>query len=473
MIPGDVGAVGYQPSVSIRPSEREIYKELWETDEYRQVSPGEDCAEEFVAIARPPKGASVLDIGCGTGRGALHLALLHGLDVTMLDFASNCLDADIVPMLDAQPHALRFVEHDLGKPIPVSAVYGFCADVMEHIGPQKLDIVLDNILMAAQHCFFQIATEPDVCGRLVGHKLHLTVKPYKWWLKKFRDRDCVIHWSKNGGNCCSFYVSAWQDAHAIVDIGILNIAEDVIQANVKHNIAQGWDQVHPHETNDTEVMILGGGPTLSGFLPDIIENRANGIKLVTLNGAYNWALENGLVPSAQIIVDAREFNARFTSPVVEDCKYLIASQVDPSVLEGLPRDRTLLWHTSADAIRDILDEQYEVWWGIPGGSTVLLRAIPLLRMLGFRKFHLYGCDSCLTDDAHHAYAQPENDEELVIPVTIGNRVFRCHVWQASQAQEFIDLIKCMGEEMEIEVYGDGLLAHIITTGADSAQLEKE
>jgi hypothetical protein len=103
---------------------------------------------------------------------------------------------------------------------------------------------------------------------------------------------------------------------------------------------------------------------------------------------------------------------------------------------------------------------------IPGGSTVLLRAIPLLRMLGYHRFHLYGCDSCLTGDAHHAFSQPENDDRAVVPVMVtGGRVFYCHPWMSSQAREFVTMIQKLGETFDMIVHGDGLLAHIVNTGA--------
>jgi len=212
------------------------------------------------------------------------------------------------------------------------------------------------------------------------------------------------------------------------------------------------------------VVILGGGPSLPKELETIRKLKDSGAKIVTLNGAYHWALEHGLGPVTQIVVDARPFNARFTHPVADGCKYLIASQCDPSVLEGLPKSRTWLWHTSADFIRPLLDEHCSVWFGVPGGSTVLLRAIPLLRMLGFHLFHLFGCDSCVTE-THHAYAQPENDAEALLPVTCGGEVFQCQPWQIGQAQEFISLIQVLGSEFDLAVYGGGLLQHILETGA--------
>ena len=221
---------------------------------------------------------------------------------------------------------------------------------------------------------------------------------------------------------------------------------------------------------------MGGGPSLNDFADEIKKNRADGVKLITLNGAYNWALHHGLTPSATIVVDARPFNARFTKPVVDDCKYLLASQCDPSVFEGLPKDRTYIWHTMAEQLHEVLDAQYGAggWYAIPGGSTVLLRAIPLMRMLGYSKFILYGCDSCLKGDEHHAFEQDENNAPYSIPVIVnpGGRVFQCHASMISQAQEFIGLVQQLGDVIELDVKGDGLLAYILEVGAELADVRR-
>lgn len=457
-----------------RPDEKEIYRQMWERAEYRSYAPGEQCVQEFLNQAKPRPNSTLLDLGCGTGRAGLLLALIGGLNVTLLDFADNCLDEDIRPMLATQSHALRFVEADLTQPITEVAQYGFCADVLEHIPPDAVDRVLDNCLKACQHCFFQISTQPDAMGALIGHPLHLTVQPYSWWLRRFAERDCIIHWSSNRGGHCLFYVTAWADGQEVVDVGILNTEESQVLENVRHNIAAGWGQVQPYETQDTEVMILGGGPSMPAYEEQIRQMRANGVKLVTLNGAYNWAIEHGIQPSAQIVVDAREFNNRFTRPVVDGCKYLIASQCHPSVLEGLPHERTLLWHTSATFITEALDAHYKEtdWYAVMGGSTVLLRAIPLLRMLGFQKFHLFGCDSCVMNGEHHAYEQPENSNELIAPVICGSKTFYCAPWMTAQATEFMGLVGALGDEIELQIYGDGLLAYLLEYGAELAMEEE-
>jgi hypothetical protein len=398
------------------------------------------------------------------------LAIMGNLRVRMLDFALNCLDEDVRNALTTQSHMLEFWQHDLTKPVPFSERYGYCTDVMEHIPPEDVDQVLYNILIAAQHVFFQISCEDDVCGKLIGKPLHLSVHPYEWWLKKLQSLDAVIHWSADYGSHCCFYVSAWQGGQAFSDVGTLNVEESQVRANVTANVKGDWMQVAPHLANDDDVMLIGGGPTLNEHLDTIKQLRAEGVKLVTLNGAYNWALEHGLKVSATVVVDAREFNKRFVRPVQDDTKYLIASQCDPALFEGLPKDRTYMWHTSVELISDILDEHLkDGWYIVPGGCTVLLRAIPLLRMLGYKRFHLFGCDSCVAPQGHHAYPQPENDEACVIDAIVGDRVFQCHAWHVAQAQQFIDLVEVFKDEIELEIWGDGLLKHIVTTGAKIAE----
>ena len=93
-------------------------------------------------------------------------------------------------------------------------------------------------------------------------------------------------------------------------------------------------------------------------------------------------------------------------------------------------------------------------------------------MLGFKRFHLFGCDSCLSEDEmHHAYKQEENDGQLVMPVNVSGKVFNCNPWMVSQAQEFIDLIKMLGDEIELAIYG-GLLHHILESGASYADIKE-
>lgn len=588
-------------------TEQQKYEEMWKHPEYRKVAPGEHAWMHFIQVARPRPGTTVIDFGCGTGRGAFMLALMGPkLKVAMVDFAENCLDDDVRQIMEEQPHALSFTQADLSQEIPVTAEFGFCTDVLEHIPPEQVDAVLQNILKAAQHVYFQISCTDDSCGALIGEPLHLSVHPASWWLEKFQALGCQVHFVEDRKENVILYATAWATGREIVNVGTLNTEDETIIANVRKNlgpqypnmifgdaVATGiyycskpidspefraadtllkdlvpgwrqeeegrdhdlwhlegvlfppwkevdgspekrvepneesggrnpddelriaywwgnsnlyvscsmatwetallaaggtlarWNQIRPHLPNGVEVMIVGGGPSLEGQLETIRRFREEGKLLVTMNGAYNWALEKGLKVSGTIVCDARPFNARFTHPVAEGTYYFVGSQCDPSVLEGLPRDRTWLWHTTADLIRPTLEEccpgpaenPKAGRWRLAmvgGGSTVLLRAIPMLRMLGYSKFHLFGCDSCVAsqDGAHHAYEQKENDGAPVFPTIVGGRTFWCTKWNTSQAQEFMDLIRRMGELFELEVYGNGLLAWILQHGAN-LDIERE
>lgn len=235
-------------------------------------------------------------------------------------------------------------------------------------------------------------------------------------------------------------------------------------------------EVVPHGQNEIEIMLLAGGPSLNDFEDDIREKRESGMPLVTTNGTYNWCLDRGLKPSSQIVVDGRKFNKRFVQPHVDGCHYLLASQCDPEIVKAAPQDQILIWHAGKDvAVKNTLDEydkkrgEYRKWYPVMGGATVMLRAIPLLIMLGYHRIHIYGFDSCLMDEKHHAYTQDENDGATVISVRAGSnsvkKEFKCHIWMWVQAQEFIDIQKMIAEHCELAVYGDGLISHIVNTGA--------
>ena len=238
------------------------------------------------------------------------------------------------------------------------------------------------------------------------------------------------------------------------------------------NLKLNLPEAKPYKQNDIEIMLLGGGPSLSDFEDDIREKRESGMPLVTTNGAYNWCLERGINPSMQVVVDGRPFNKRFVQPHIKNCHYLIASQCSPEITKAAPRDQVILWHAGmSDSVKNSLEAhdhergEGRAWFPVMGGSSVMMRTIPMLIMLGYHLFHIYGWDSCLMGDKHHAYDQPENDGKSAIPVRVGGKEFKCQMWMWVQAREFIDIQQMIAEHCDMAVYGSGLIAHIIETAA--------
>ena len=242
----------------------------------------------------------------------------------------------------------------------------------------------------------------------------------------------------------------------------INEEPENIRENIRGNIKRGFPQVAPYESQDKVIALAVGGATLEETFSDLMGKRKNGMPLVTVNGSHKYCMDRGLVPSAMVMLDSREFNSRFIYPLSKECKYFISSQCHPSVFDNLEGCKTWIWHCAGDADNeDLLKEQYgNNYFPIMGGSTVTLRAIHLFRMLGFSKFEVYGFDSCIIGQ-HHAYEQKENDDEQVIDVIVADKEFRCTAAHYHQAKEFVQMIGKTGEYYDLAIHGDGLISHII------------
>ena len=440
-------------------SEQQKYERMWSVNDYRRFSPGEQLVTEFLAHANIQPGSEVIDFGAGSGRAAMLLASLTKSAVTMLDFATNSLD-DEVKRTVQQDKGLSFIYHDLTKPVPVSAYWGYCTDVMEHIPTEDVELVLKNIFASVKRVFFQICLVDDTFGSRIGEALHLTVKPSGWWAHTIRACGGHILYSDQRDHNVLFYVSTESGA----DAGFINNDIESVRSNILTNLSRGFKECMPHARQNSAVMLLAGGPSLNDSEAEIRKKRNRGIPIITVNGTYNWCLERGLKPSGQIIVDSRAFNKRFVEPVISTCRYLIASQAHPSITDGIPPEQVWLWHNGASpAVLDIIKQAKgdQPWTPVNGGLTVMLRAIPLLNMLGWRKLDIYGFDSCLQERTHHAYAQTENDADVAIKTKFNDKEYWCHPWMVAQAREFVMLLKQLGGGMSLTVFGGGLIAEIL------------
>lgn len=505
---GKVGMVGHAPTVLIGPAkkkkgngaitkpisgkqvakildisdEQQKYLKVWNVPAYRVVSPGENCVDMFLEAVEDmtdDEGQTLIDFGCGTGRAGYKLWQTGGYDVTLMDFAWNCLDDNISARCNDTPvKGMDFVEHDITKKTALRANWGFCTDVMEHLPPEQIDDALDTIFEACDNVFFQIATVEDHFGNHpdINDHLHLSVFSYQEWLKRFADHGVIVHRSKELKQHVIFMVSGYQGF--AFDKMNMNTSEDIVFKQIRTNLEKGLNQLKPFEAQpEQKVIILGGSPSLNNYIDEIKEHKKNGAKIITMNGSYGWAKEHDLWPVTQFMIDAREFNTRFVDPVDDKNIYIIASQCHPSLLDKLPSERTYIFQANCDPrsveiCNEVLGDMYEGWYPVPGGSTVMLRALPALQMMGFRDIEIYGFDSCfMGDKEHHAYNQPENDvtEEntnRIGMITNNGKTFAVDGWMLCQANEFMICRNRLIRELNIKVHGDGLIAHCLESGFD-------
>lgn len=244
----------------------------------------------------------------------------------------------------------------------------------------------------------------------------------------------------------------------------MNGGEALVRRNVIKNIRRGLQQIEAHEKQETPLIIAAGGPSLRLSLDEIRQKREQGAKLVAVNATHDYMLNHGIQPSAQVILDARPENARFVDRAFPECKYFVASQAHPSVIEKLEAKGIdpYLWHSvNVPQKWRILDDYYRGRWiPVVGGSTVALRAISLFYLLGYRNMDVYGLDSCLVDDLHHAYPQPENDKDPHKLLDLGKRQFWVAPWHIQQADDFFTFCEQL-PDLNITVHGNGLIAYLM------------
>jgi hypothetical protein len=260
--------------------------------------------------------------------------------------------------------------------------------------------------------------------------------------------------------------------------GGVNVTDDTLLENVRSAIRRPYPQIRPQALTRDRVALVGGGPSLADTEDELVDLVRSGAKLVTMNGAYHWCLERNLIPKTQIVLDARAWNARFVAPDLPGCNYLLASQCAPAVWDAVAgRAQVWMFHAAAGhdgPLKDLLDRHYlGQWFGVGGGVTVATRAVGLLRTLGYVRFDLFGVDSCFLHGQHHGFAQTENEQDQAFAFEAhpsGHpemaRRFRCAPWHVKQLEDFLQMVRVNGDQFQLQIHGDGLVAYALAASAD-------
>jgi len=237
-----------------------------------------------------------------------------------------------------------------------------------------------------------------------------------------------------------------------------NVELDALRANVKSAISRDCAWVNQHPENKGHAIIVGGGPSLKKTMFYIRGMQMAGGKVFATNNTYKHLLAHGITPDAHVMLDARPENAEFVPDDLSPKYY--ASQCHPSVLEAAGPS-LVCWHAHQAGYTDIVLSHPSGAIEIGGGTTVGLKAVALAYLMGYRDIRLFGFDSCYEDDAHHAYAQPLNDGQRIVDVTVGGQKFRAAPWMVAQAEEFKDTVTALVHlKCVVTVYGEGLLPKV-------------
>lgn len=117
--------------------------------------------------------------------------LIDGLEInTMLDYGCGSM-RNLLKVLQPE-REVNYIGYDPGVPEfsrkePADLVVSI--DVLEHIEPELLENVLDDLMMLTNKwAFFTIHTGPAVKTLSDGRNAHLIQKPASWWLPLLMQR---------------------------------------------------------------------------------------------------------------------------------------------------------------------------------------------------------------------------------------------------------------------------------------------
>lgn len=200
-------------------------------------------------------------------------------------------------------------------------------------------------------------------------------------------------------------------------------------------------------------------------LDKIRARQKKGACILACNGAAKFLIENGVKPDICAFLDISPEVLGFIPEPDPACLYLVASTVNPAVLDALEGRKIALWHCDFGNGRN--QAQAEILKEFPakpgsligGGNTIAMRAPHLGYLMGFRDIHFYGLDSSIADDgSDHAYPKHEGKEPEAVTVTFQGKNYWCSPWMVKQADEFEFYFRQFASRgVFFQVHGAGLI----------------
>lgn len=241
------------------------------------------------------------------------------------------------------------------------------------------------------------------------------------------------------------------------------VPDEEIQENIRYNVQHIPNWVAECKVHGGLAVMCSGGPSLEGYLEQIRAKQEAGAKVVCVKHSHDLLIQSGIIPWACFLLDPRSHVKEFIENPHPDVIYFVASMCHPSTIDRLnERGATVYgYHAHVGAgEKEVLEEMKVSSFLIGGGSTSATRGVSVLNVLGFRRYHLYGYDSCYFD-REPTKEKAKNGLPKWFEVEVGNRRFVTDAELLAQCQDFDKLLD-LGRDVfaEIEVYGNGMIPHI-------------
>lgn len=392
---------------------------------------------------------TLLDYGCGKGSLVRAVPGAQGYDPAVEEFSARPEPADLVT----------------------------CTDVLEHVEPDMLEDVLNDIVnLTRKVAYILVACRPASKRLPDGRNAHLIIQPPEWWLEQLNEHFKFIAYDVQAGQL----VVAGEPLRPISDFPVKSavLASDRV-TQMRSALERGLPELEIVPKHDRPMVLCAFGPSLRAHWQRAISTPGD---VFTCSGAHDFLLEKGALPFAHCECDPRPHKAKFLTRPQKDVRYYIASCCHPTMLDQLAGFDVRLWHLdSADGEYVEVLREFAKRAGradafmLGGGSTIGLRAISVAWALGYRHFHVFGMDCCFEPgDVRHAGEHYGKPPKQILDVRVNGRWFRTSAALIYAAKNFINTLNDMAAlrpgEFEFFFYGDGMLENMLV--ASQASLEK-
>lgn len=407
--------------------------------------------------------ATVLDYGCG--KGTLKKALANE-DI-------DCVVTEYDPAIPGKDH----------DPEPAELVV--CTDVLEHIEEDKLDNVLHHLRSKAMRFIaIVVSNRPALKSLPDGRNAHTIIRDGRWWeerLSKYMKIERSAYSEENQST--AFLARPYLLVGQISTVAVMPENERI--EHVKENVKLTDKRLHIVPPHNRVAILACYGPSLQDTWPSIMQERdilsqREGCVVVSVSGAHDFLIKNGIVPDMHIECDPREHKAQMSEALQDRTEYLYASVCHPNVVKRLAGKPNLtIWHLdggelSRRLIIENTDEKNPLFVG--GFASVGLRAISVLILLGYRRFIIHGMDCSYRDDGTSHAGKHTGKQQKRIDVTCYGRHFVTAPVLLAYMKQFDELRNMIvgdpPDRCEIIMRGDGLLQHALLNTPGATEMSK-
>ena len=246
--------------------------------------------------------------------------------------------------------------------------------------------------------------------------------------------------------------------------------------HIRAALERGLEEFGPSKEHDKEICIVGSGPSVKSQIKKIRSLKKKGCFILAVKGAHDFLFQHKIQPHAALAVDPqphiiRCFRKKLPKGEPIRPAYLIASQCCAEVFDYLKDQRVILWHLLATSSYDVLKGKIQIGVGSTSGS----RGMVLAWLMGFRRLHLFGFDSCLEGTGESKLrkitgerwggVRESGKREAILELVCEGKTFFADPAMAAQASEIQDVIKML-TNAKLKAYGKGLIQTIFQANRD-------